>query len=202
MRRQISLELSTLTSQYDLFIKTTSDGEKHEILTDVLDGRNIQTKKEVVMQGRKLHKVTRKKISSHDSHAHHYRSDGGSGHRHDDDDDDVMNMVESGVDISRSKPLSELTVGEVGTLLEALKLGKYKEALLNNEIDGKCLVECSTVDEVIEMGISLSVKAKYFLKEIKKLQQLMKADDETEMDDINTEMQMNMVTTHKVELFA
>ena len=52
------------------------------------------------------------------------------------------------------------------------------------------------------MGISPSVKAKYFLKEIKKLQQLMKADDGTEMDDINTEMQMNMVTTHTVELFA
>ena len=86
---------------------------------------------------------------------------------------------------------------------EALKLGKYKEALLSDEIDGKCLMECSTVDEVIEMGISLSVKAKYFLKEIKKLQQLMKAEDDgTEMDDINTEIQRNMVTTHTVELFA
>jgi hypothetical protein len=60
----------------------------------------------------------------------------------------------------------------------------------------------STVDDVKEMVISPSVKAKYFLKEIKKLQQLMKADDETEMDDISTEMLMNMVTTHKVELFA
>jgi hypothetical protein len=100
------------------------------------------------------------------------------------------------------KPLSELSVDEVGIVLEALKLGKYKDALLSNEIDGKCLMECNTVDEVIEMGISLSVKAKYFLKEIKKLQQLMKADNKTEMDDINTEMQMNMVTTHTVELFA
>jgi hypothetical protein len=100
------------------------------------------------------------------------------------------------------KPLSELSVYEVGAVLEALKLGKYKETLLNNEIDGRCLMECSTVDEVKEMGISLSVKAKYFLKEIKKWQQLMKADDGTEMDDINTEMLMNMVTTHTVELFA
>ena len=92
------------------------------------------------------------------------------------------------------KPLSELSVHEVGIVLEALNLGYYKEALLKNKIDGKCLMECSTVDEVKEMGISLSVKAKYFLKEIKKLQQLMKADDGTEMDDIST--------THKVELFA
>ena len=49
--------------------------------------------------------------------------------------DDVMNMEESSVEISRSKPLSELTVGEVGIPLEALKLGKYKETLINNEID-------------------------------------------------------------------
>ena len=100
------------------------------------------------------------------------------------------------------KPLSELSVHEVGIVLEALKLGNYKETLISNEIDEKCLMECSTVDEVKEMGISISVKAKYFLKEIKKLQQLMKADDGTETDDINTEMQMNMGTTHKVELFA
>ena len=91
------------------------------------------------------------------------------------------------------KPLSELSVHEVGIVLEALNLGYYKEALLKNKIDGKCLMECSTVDEVKEMGISLSVKAKYFLKEIKKLQQLMKADDGTEMDDISTEMLMNKV---------
>ncbi len=100
------------------------------------------------------------------------------------------------------KPLSELSVHEVGIVLEAMELGNFKEALLKNKIDGRCLMECSTVDEVKEMGISLSVKAKYFLKEIKKLQQLMKADDGTEMDDISTGMLMNMVTTHKVELFA
>jgi hypothetical protein len=164
MRRQISLELSTLTSQYDLFIKTTSDGEKHEILTDVLDGRNIQTKREVVMQGRKLHKVIRKKISSYDSHVHH-TSDGGLGHRH----DDVMNMVGSGVEISSSsKPLSELTVGEVGIVLEALNLGKYKETLISNEIDGKCLMKCNTVEDVVNMGISITVKASLLLDEIRK----------------------------------
>ena len=101
------------------------------------------------------------------------------------------------------KPLSELSVHEVGTLLEALKLGKYKEALLSNDIDGKCLMECSTVDEVVEMGISLTVKAKYFLKTIKSLQQLMKEDDGTEMDDVSAEVQMMpMVTIHKVELLT
>jgi len=50
-----------LTSEHDLFIKTSSsssssDGKEYEMLIDVLDARNIQTKKEVVMQGRNLQK--------------------------------------------------------------------------------------------------------------------------------------------------
>ena len=95
--------------------------------------------------------------------------DGGDGHRHDDDnDDDAINMEESSVEISRSKPLSELTVGEVGTLLEALKLGKYKETLINNEIDGECLMKCNTVEDVKEMGILMTVKASLLLDEIRK----------------------------------
>jgi hypothetical protein len=90
--------------------------------------------------------------------------DGGHGHRH---DDDIMN-IQSGVEISSSKPLSELTIGEVGNLLEALKLGKYKETLINNEIDGKCLMECNTVEDVVNMGISITVKASLLLDEIRK----------------------------------
>ena len=64
------------------------------------------------------------------------------------------------------KPLSELSMHEVGIVREALKLGKYKETLINNEIDGKCLVECNTVEDVKEMGISLVVKARVFLNEV------------------------------------
>ena len=55
------------------------------------------------------------------------------------------------------KPLSELSVHEVGIVLEALKLGKYKEALLSNEIDGKCLVECHTVEDVVNIGIKITI---------------------------------------------
>ena len=64
------------------------------------------------------------------------------------------------------KPLSELSVHEVGIVLEALKLGKYKEALINNVIDGKCLMKCNTVEDVKEMGISIVVKARVFLNEV------------------------------------
>ncbi len=66
------------------------------------------------------------------------------------------------------KPLSELSVHEVGIVLEALKLGKYKETLMSNEIDGKCLVECNTVEDVKEMSILMTVKASLILDKIRK----------------------------------
>ena len=66
------------------------------------------------------------------------------------------------------KPLSELSMHEVGIVLEALKLGKYKEALINNEIDGKCLMRCNTAEDVVNMGISIVVKASLLLDEIRK----------------------------------
>ena len=66
------------------------------------------------------------------------------------------------------KPLSELSVHEVSTVLEALKLGKYKEALLSNEIDGRCLMKCNTVEDVVSMGIPITVKASLLLDEIRK----------------------------------
>ena len=64
------------------------------------------------------------------------------------------------------KPLSELSVHEVSAVLEAMKLGKYKEALLKNEIDGRCLMECYTSEDVVNMGIKIFVKARVFLNEI------------------------------------
>ena len=64
------------------------------------------------------------------------------------------------------KPLSELSVNEVSAVLEALELGKYKETLLSNEIDGKCLMECYTSEDVVNMGINIFVKARVFLNEI------------------------------------
>ena len=62
--------------------------------------------------------------------------------------------------------LSELSVHQVGIVLEALKLGKYKETLLSNEIDGKCLMKCNTVEDVVNMLISIFVKARVFLNEV------------------------------------
>lgn len=65
IRRQIGLKMSNITSEQELFIKTSSTSEQGgQEFIDVLDGRNIQSKK----HGRKLHKVSRKII--HDSLSH------------------------------------------------------------------------------------------------------------------------------------
>ncbi len=92
------------------------------------------------------------------------------------------------------KPLSELSVHEVGIVLEALKLGKYKEALISNEIDGKCLMECNTVEDVKEMGISMTVKASLLLNKIRKwkasgvpMEYLSSVDPATIREDKNAE---------------
>ncbi len=64
------------------------------------------------------------------------------------------------------KPLSKLSVHEVGIVLDALKLGKYKETFLSNEIDGECLMKCNSVEDVKEMGILMTVKAHVFLDKV------------------------------------
>jgi len=61
-----------------------------------------------------------------------------------------------------------LSVHEVVTVFEALNFGKCKEALISGEIDGKCLMKCSTEDDVKGIGISLSnVKASVIIDEIR-----------------------------------
>ncbi len=101
-------------------------------------------------------------------------SDGGVGHGH---DDDAMNMVESGVEISSSKPLSELTIGEVGRLLESIGFDEYKAVLAKNKIDGKCLMKCNTVEDAVSMGIPITVKASLLLDEIRKWKVASQDDD-------------------------
>ena len=75
-------------------------------------------------------------------------SDGGSGLGHDNDAmnimsglDDVMNLEESGVEISsRSQQLSEVTVDEVGKLLESIEFDEYK-AVFVKELGRSLTVE-------------------------------------------------------------
>ncbi len=89
--------------------------------------------------------------------------DDGHGHGH----DDTMN-IQSNVEISRCKPLTELTIGEVGRLLESIEFDEYKAVFVKNKIDGECLMKCNTVEDVVNMGISMTVKASLILDKIRK----------------------------------
>lgn len=64
------------------------------------------------------------------------------------------------------KALSELSVLEVACLVESLELEAYRDELVKNKIDGACLAECNSFEEIKEMGISMTVKAKLFFNKI------------------------------------
>lgn len=64
------------------------------------------------------------------------------------------------------KPLDSLTVDEVGNLMDALKMSAFKSALRNHAVDGATLLSCSSVEEIKELGISLTAKAKVFFQNI------------------------------------
>ena len=65
-----------------------------------------------------------------------------------------------------TKPLDDLTVDDVGSLLEALNLTQYKSAVVENHIDGPCLSAAESADELKEMGISMTAKAKMLFNRI------------------------------------
>ena len=71
---------------------------------------------------------------------------------------------------ANTRPLSELSDVDVGTLLDRLDLGEFKDLFVRNKIDGKSLVRCSTLDEVKEMGIPITVKAKLLFEKIREFQ--------------------------------
>jgi len=72
--------------------------------------------------------------------------------------------------ITNTRPLSDLSVVDVGSLLDRLDMGEFKDIFMRNKIDGKSLVRGSTVDEVKEMGILITVKAKLLFEKIREFQ--------------------------------
>ena len=54
----------------------------------------------------------------------------------------------------------------MGRLLESIEFDEYKAVFAKNKIDGKCLMECHTVEDAVNMGISIVVKARIFLKKV------------------------------------
>jgi hypothetical protein len=144
IKKLISIEMTQITTEHELHFMMPSTDTR----SNVLLSQSIQRKSDIVMKSDNEKNINKFK------HGH--------------DNDYAMDMEKSGVEISRSKSLSELTVSEVGIVLEALKLGKYKAALISNEIDGKCLMKCNTVEDAVNMGITIFVKASLLLDEIRK----------------------------------
>ena len=67
-----------------------------------------------------------------------------------------------------TKPLSELSVDDVTHLLKSLNLRCYCAVFRENEIDGPTLINCKSVDDVKELGIDLTAKARILYEEIVK----------------------------------
>ena len=65
-----------------------------------------------------------------------------------------------------TKPLAQLTIVDVGHLLDNLNLNDYKGELAKNSINGECLAACESGADVKEIGISMAVKAKMFYNKV------------------------------------
>ena len=68
--------------------------------------------------------------------------------------------------------LSELKVSDVRRLLEQVNLHSYVDIFEENGVDGPTLMNCKSVDDVIELGIPLRPKARVLFNLITKLKEL------------------------------
>ena len=66
----------------------------------------------------------------------------------------------------QTKPLSELSVDDVIHLLKSLKLSNFCYNFEDIIIDGPTLMNCQSVDDVKELGIALTAKARILYEEI------------------------------------
>ena len=57
-------------------------------------------------------------------------------------------------------------------LLESLNLNKYIEVFKQNEVDGRTLQNCRSKDDLKELGITMTAKARVLFNEIEKLRSL------------------------------
>ena len=68
----------------------------------------------------------------------------------------------------QTKPLSELSVDNVIHLLESLNLSNFCYNFKENMIDGRTFMNCHSVDDVKELGIDITAKARILYEEIVK----------------------------------
>jgi len=65
-----------------------------------------------------------------------------------------------------TKPLSDLTLVEVGYLLEHLSLAKYKSEFLSNEVTGMLLCSCESAEDIKELGVSTAPQARLLFSHV------------------------------------
>jgi hypothetical protein len=68
--------------------------------------------------------------------------------------------------VGNVKPLDQLTIEEVSSLLNNLKLGKFVPLLQENEVDGATLALCKTEEEIVEIGVTIQLKARVLFAKI------------------------------------
>jgi len=66
----------------------------------------------------------------------------------------------------QTKPLSELSVDDVIRLLESLSLSNFCDNFEDNLIDGPTLMNCKSEDDVKELGIDMTAKARRLYQEL------------------------------------
>jgi hypothetical protein len=82
--------------------------------------------------------------------------------------ENLIKMIDDEAEDVQGKPLSELSVDEVVHLLKTLNLSNFCAVFKENAIDGATLMNCKSVEDVEEIGITLTPKARLLYEEIVK----------------------------------
>ena len=138
IKKLISIEMTQITTEHELHFMMPLTDTR----SNVLLSQSIQRKSDIVMKANSDNKINKYNL-------HYYSSN-------------------TPPPPSSSSSLSNLTVGDVERLLESIEFNEYKAVFVSNKIDGKCLMKCNTVEDVVNMGISIVVKASLLLDEIRK----------------------------------
>ena len=72
-----------------------------------------------------------------------------------------------------TKSLPEFTTYDVQTLLKHLNMKKYYKSVEDNGIDGRTLMTCQSVEEIKELGIDITVKARMLFDEVSILKSIL-----------------------------
>ena len=76
-----------------------------------------------------------------------------------------------------TKTLSEFTSYDVKTLFKHLNMKKYCKSVEDNGIDGRTLMTCQSVEEIKELGIDITVKARMLFDELSILKSIVPVRD-------------------------